>query len=184
MMTTSTKQNFFKVAIFLLIGLFFVPAIASAFRNGPGKSDRGTGMHGRCMQGTSFQIWNNPQMVEELGLSEEQIGKIKEADFAMKETHLELRSQLNRLDLEMEKAFAEKTVDDSKVLELGNKMSEIRSRLFIDRIESRLKMKNILNPEQLAKVGTFQAGFCENGGRFGRHDKRARGNWQNDMTQP
>jgi hypothetical protein len=29
----------------------------------------------------------------------------KNADFAMKEKHLELRSQLNRLNLEMEKVF-------------------------------------------------------------------------------
>jgi Spy/CpxP family protein refolding chaperone len=181
MMTTAIKQNFVRVAIFLLIGIFFVPAIASAYRQGPGKSERGMGMHGKKMQWTSFHIWNNPKIVEELGLSDEQIGELKEADFTMKEKHLELRSQLNRLNLEMEKVFSEKTVDEPKVLELANKMSEVRSKLFMDRIESKLKMTKILTGEQLMKLETLQPGPCEDRGKFGKYDKSGKGHWKKDI---
>jgi len=183
MMTTSIKQNFFRVAIFLLIGIFFVPAIASAFRHGDGKSERGMGMNMQTMQWTPFHVWNNPKTVEELGLSDEQVGKLKEADFSMKENHLELRAQLNQLNLEMEKAFSEKATNDSQVLELANKMNEIRSRLFMDRVESRLKMTKILTAEQLEKLETLQPGPWEGRGKFGNCDKRGKGNWKNDTTQ-
>jgi hypothetical protein len=39
------------------------------------------GMHGQKMQWTFFHIWNNPKIVEELGLSDEQVGKLKECRF-------------------------------------------------------------------------------------------------------
>jgi Spy/CpxP family protein refolding chaperone len=183
MMTTSIKQNFFKGAIFLLIGIFFVPAIASAFRHGDGKSERGMGMQMQTMQWTPFHVWNNPKTAEELGLSDEQVGKLKEADFSMKENHLELRAQLNRLNLEMEEAFSEKAINDSQVLELANKMNEIRNQLFMDRVESRLKMTKILTPEQLEKLEAIQPGPYEGRGKFGNCDKRGKGNWKNDTTQ-
>jgi Spy/CpxP family protein refolding chaperone len=168
MMKTSIKENFFRTAIFLLIGFFLVPTVAFAFRGGPGKSERGMGMHMKGMQGSSFCIWNNPQIVEDLELTDEQIDKLKEADFAMKENHLELRSQLNRLNLEMQKAFSEETVNDPEVLELANKMAEIRSKLFMDRVEARLKMTKILTDDQFKKMQTLQQRNPENCPRFGK----------------
>ncbi|MCU0614947.1 MAG: Spy/CpxP family protein refolding chaperone [Desulfobacterales bacterium] len=183
MMTTSVKQNLFRVAILLLIGIFLVPAIASAFRNGDRNCEKGMGMHGKGMQWESYHMWDNPKVVEELGLTDEQVGELKEADLAMKENHMELRSQLNELNLEMDIAFSEKTVDDSKVIELANKISEIRNQLFMDRVESRLKMTKILTAEQLEKLETLQPGPCEGRGKFGKYDKRCKDNWKNDTTR-
>jgi Spy/CpxP family protein refolding chaperone len=181
MMRTSIKQNFFRIALFLLIGIFLVPAIASAFKGGPCKSERRMGMHMQEMQWTSFRIWNNAKIVEELELTDEQIGKLKEADFAMKENHLELRSQLNRLDLEMEKAFSEGTVNDSKVLELANKMAEIRSKLLMDRVEARLKMTKILTEDQFKKLEILQERNPENCPNFGKFGGGGRNRQKNMM---
>jgi Spy/CpxP family protein refolding chaperone len=183
MMKASIKQNFFSIAIFLLIGIFLVPAIASAFRGGPGKSERGMGMHMQGMQWTSFRIWNNAKIVEELELTDEQIGKLKEADFAMKENHLELRSQLNRLNLEMEKAFSEETINDSEVIESANKMAELRNKLFMDRVEARLKMTKILTDDQYQKLETLQERNPENCRKFGKFGGDGR-NRQKNMMQP
>jgi Spy/CpxP family protein refolding chaperone len=174
MMNTFIKQNFFRIAVFLLVGFFLVPAVASAFRGGPGKSERGMGMSMKGMQGGPFFIWNNAKIVEELELTDEQIGKLKEANFAMKEKHLELRSQLNRLNLEMQKAFSEKTINDPEVLESANKMAEIRSKLFTDRVDARLKMTKILTDDQYKKLETLQQRNPENCPRFG---KFGRGGW-------
>ncbi len=183
MMTTSIKKNILRGSIFLLIGIFLIPAMASAFRQGPGKPERGIGMPMKTMQWSSFKIWNNPKLVEDLGLSDDQISKLKDADFAMKEKHIELRSQLNRLSLDMERAFAEQVVNDSEVLELANKMSEIRNQLFMDRVETGLKMKKILTDEQFEKLASMQFRSWEDRKRFGKYEKRGRGYWQKDMIQ-
>jgi Spy/CpxP family protein refolding chaperone len=184
MMTTSIKKNFVGAAIFLLIGIFFLPTIASAFRQGPAKSERGMGMHMKGRQWTSFHIWNNPQIVEELGLSDEQIGQLKDADFVMKENHLELRSQLNQLNLEMEKAFLENPVDDIQVRGVAEKMSEIRNELFMDRLESRLKMTKILTDEQFEKLNALQIKNPENRREFGKFGGRAWQKCPRNTTQP
>lgn len=183
MMTKSNKQNFMMLAIFLLIGFFLIPSIASAYRQGPGKAERGMGMHMDGMYWASFHVWSDPKTIEELGLSDEQVAQLKEADFAMKENHLELRSQLDQVSLEMEKAFSEKPVNDAMVIELANKMSEIRSKLFLDRVESRLKMTKILSEEQLEKLQTLQPRPCEYGRKCGKYDKPCQREWNKDTPQ-
>lgn len=184
MKATSNKQSFIKIAAVFLIGIFFIPAIAGAFRQGPGKYERGMGMYrDDGMYWASFHVWNNPKMVEELGLTDEQITELKESDFAMKESHMELRSQLNQLSLAMEKAFTEKPVNDAQVIELANKMSEIRNNLFMDRIESRLKMTRILTEEQLEKLQALKPAACEDGRKSGKYDRPGRGDWKKDMGQ-
>jgi Spy/CpxP family protein refolding chaperone len=184
MMATLIKKNFVRAGILFLIGIFFLPSIASAFRQGYGKSERGMGrMHMDEMQGPSLQIWKNPQIVEKLGLSEEQIDNLKEAEFSMKENHLELRSQLNELNLEMEQAFSEKPVDDTKVLELAKKMSELRNELFMDRIESRMKMTEILTDEQFEQLMALKIKDPENRGNFGKFGGRAWEDCPRNSTQ-
>jgi Spy/CpxP family protein refolding chaperone len=174
MMATSIKKNLVRAGILLLIGIFFLPSIASAFRQGYGKSEKGMGrMHMRAMQWPSFHIWNNPEIVEKLDLSDEQINELKEADFSMKENHLEFRSQLHELNLEMEKAYLEKPVDEPKVLKIANKMSEIRNDMFMDRIESRLKMTNILTDEQFEQLNALKVRNPENRRDFGKFGGRA-----------
>jgi Spy/CpxP family protein refolding chaperone len=98
----------------------------------------------------------------------------------MKENHLELRSQLNRLNLELQKAFSEETVNDPEVLEMANKMAEIRSKMFMDRIEARLKMTKILTGDQYKKLETLQQGNPENCPKFGKFGGSGR-NWQKNM---
>ena len=183
MMSPSGKQNFFRLAIFLLVGIFFIPAMASAFRQGPGKYERGLGMPMKMMQWSSFHIWNNPEVVDKLALSDDQVAKLKEADFAMRETHLELRSDLNRLNLEMERAFSEKAVNNAEILELANKMADIRNKLFMDRIESRLKMTEILTDEQLEKLESLRPRPWEDRRKSGKFDGEYKRGWKKDMIQ-
>ena len=97
-------------------------------------------------------IWQNPQMVQKLELTEAQIKRLRDADFTSREKRLELKAQLDRLDLQMEKAFSADTVDQKTVLELAGKISDVRGRLFTHRIESRLVMGKILNADQMNKL--------------------------------
>jgi Spy/CpxP family protein refolding chaperone len=53
-------------------------------------------------------------------------------------------------------------------------MNEVRSKLFMDRVESRLKMTKILTAEQLEKLEALQPGPYEDRGKFGNCDKRAK----------
>ncbi len=97
-------------------------------------------------------IWQDPGMIQKLDLSEAQVQKLRDADFASREQRLELKARLYRLELQMEKAFSDDTVDQKTILKLAEKITEVRGGLFIQNIESRLAVGKILNAEQMDKL--------------------------------
>ena len=115
-------------------------------------------------------IWQDPEMVQKLELTEAQINKLREAYFTSREKHLDLKAQHDRLDLQMEKAFSADAVDQEAVLELAEKIAAVRGNLFIQRIESRLTLGRILNADQMKKLKQqlWQKKKC---GKPGRKDR-------------
>ncbi len=115
-------------------------------------------------------VWRDPEMVQKLELTEAQINKLREAYFTSREKQLELKAQLDRLDLRMEKAFSADAVDQEAALELAEKIAAARGNLFIHRIESRLTLGKILNADQMKKLKQqlWQKKKC---GKPGRKDR-------------
>ena len=97
-------------------------------------------------------IWRDPEMIRKLELTEAQINKLREVDFTSREKRLELKAQRDRLELQMEKAFSEDTVEQKTVLKLAEKISAVRGDLFLQRIESRLAVGKILSADQMKKL--------------------------------
>jgi Spy/CpxP family protein refolding chaperone len=123
-----------------------------------------------------FGIWQDPEMVQKLELSEEQVQKLRDADFTSREKHVELKARLDRLHLEMDRAFSAETVDQEAVLQLAEKIADARGSLFIQNIESRLAMERILNADQMNKLKQqlWQKKKCDSKtGWKGRHSNHA-----------
>jgi Spy/CpxP family protein refolding chaperone len=95
-------------------------------------------------------------MVQKLGLTGEQVKGLREADFAHREKHLQLKSKLDGLHLEMEKLFSADPVDESDILQLAQKISDLKGKLFVRRIESRLAVGKLLTADQLKKLKRFE----------------------------
>jgi Spy/CpxP family protein refolding chaperone len=95
-------------------------------------------------------------MVQELNLTESQIEKISENTFASKEKSLKLKSQLDSLHLQMEKAFSDDPKSSKKIISLAKKISDIRGQLFVHRIESHLAALQVLTEDQLSKLPTHR----------------------------
>jgi Spy/CpxP family protein refolding chaperone len=165
----------------MLIGIFVVPSLAWAYRHGPGKWERGMGSCMMSMRGTGFCVWNNPEMIEKLNLTDEQLNHLKEADFALRKNFLEKRSQMNHFKLEMQRAFAQENINDSEILELGKKMAGIQSEMFMNRVESRLELKNILTDEQFKMLESTPMGKFERDSGFGKYHGKMKGHWKRDM---
>ena len=119
MKTLSVKRNGTRLAIVLLIGIFLAPALASAGHGRHGKGGEGYGM-GMGRGGgpwSVLSIWQKPDAVEELGLTGEQVARLKEADFASRERALDIRSRMEILELEMEKALSADVLNETQVRE-------------------------------------------------------------------
>ena len=113
--------------VVLLITVCFIPAMAGAFAPGDGKHDKGFDRKDRHRP--ALGIWRDPQMVQKLGLTAEQVKQVRDADFTFREKKLELKAQLDSLRLQMDKAFSDDVVDDTAVLSLAEKVSDVKGKI-------------------------------------------------------
>jgi Spy/CpxP family protein refolding chaperone len=147
----------------VLLAAALVPSIAEARRGGCNKGG-GQGMGMNCDmkggKGAAFGVWQNPQAVQDLGLSAEQVKKLKDAEFASREKQLPLMNDLGGLRLKMDQAFAAEPVDEKAVLELTEKISAVKSKLAVQRAEDQLALGKILTPEQMDKMKTMRGMGC------------------------
>jgi Spy/CpxP family protein refolding chaperone len=140
--------------IVLLITICCIPTLALA--GTPGNQHRqGKGVEMKGHHGPSLGIWRNPQMVEKLALTENQVKQIKDIDFTFREKHLVLKAQLDSVHLQLDKAFSTDRVDDTAVLEIAQAVSDVESKLFVQNVESRLALGKILTADQIKKMSLY-----------------------------
>jgi len=133
-----------------LIAICFIPAMAGAFAPGEGRQE--SGFHGEGHHRPALGIWRDSQMVQKLGLTEDQVKQIRDADFTFREKHLALKAQLDGLRLQMDKAFSQDVVDDTAVLKTAQAISDVEGKLFVKKIETLLTLGKILNADQIRKL--------------------------------
>jgi Spy/CpxP family protein refolding chaperone len=150
----------------LLITLCFMPAIAGAYAPGEGRQARG--FHGKGHHRSALSIWQDPQMVQNLNITTEQVKQLRDADFSFREKCLALKAQLDGFRLKMDKAFSDERVDETAVLKMAQKMSDVKGKLFIHKIEARLAVGKILNADQIEKLKLYDMHPKRNGQRQGR----------------
>jgi len=137
----------------LLITVCFIPAMAGASSPGDQRQDKGFNMKGHHR--SAMGIWRNTQIVQKLGLTSEQVKKVRDADFAFCEKSLVLKAQLDSFRLQMDKSFSNDVVDDTAVLSLAQKISDVEGKLFVQKVESRLALGKILNADQIKKLKLY-----------------------------
>jgi Spy/CpxP family protein refolding chaperone len=149
-MNSKLSKKFGTGVMVLLITVCFIPAMAGAFAAGDGRQDKGFDRkdHHRPALG----IWRNPQMVQELELTTEQVKQLRDADFTFREKRLALKAQLDSLRLQIDKAFSDDIVDNAAILSLAEKISDVKGKMFVQKIEARLAVGKLLNADQIKKL--------------------------------
>lgn len=138
----------------LLITICFVPAMAGAFAQGNGES--GKGFQGKGQHRSPLGIWRNSQMIEKLQLTDQQVDQLRDLDFAHREKQQALKAQLASLRLEMDKAFTEDNVDKASVHQTAEKMADVKGSMFVEKIDSRLALEEMLTADQVAKLKQYR----------------------------
>ena len=113
-MNSKLSKKFGTGVMVLLITVCFIPAIAGAFASEGGKHDKGFDRKDRHRP--ALGIWRDPQMVQKLELTAEQVKQVRNVDFNFREKRLGLKAQLDSLRLQMDRAFTEDVIDDTAVL--------------------------------------------------------------------
>jgi len=149
-MNSKLSKKFGTGVIILLTTVCFIPAIAGAFSPGDGR--QGKAFDRKDHHRSALGVWRDPQIVQELELTKEQVKQLRDADFTFREACLVLRAQLDNLHLKLDKVFSDDILDNAAVLSLAEKISDVKGKLFIKDIESRLAIGKLMNAEQIEKL--------------------------------
>jgi Spy/CpxP family protein refolding chaperone len=161
-----------KITTAILAGLLtasLIPMTANACRRGGGQG-QGSGCAMKGGQngkhfGGALGVWRNAQAVKDLGLSDDQVKKLKDADFAAREKYQTLRAEMDSLRLKMDQEFSEDKVNDDAVRELSKQVAAVKGKMIEQRTETRLIIRNLLTQEQLDKMGSRRGqGFGKRNG--------------------
>jgi Spy/CpxP family protein refolding chaperone len=129
------------------------PAGPPAFSTGHEQFGRGDVHRG---PGPGFGAWRG--IVSYLGLSQEQVTKMRELRSRFRnETH-DLRYDLAVKRLEMRKLFTDPKVDDATLLAKQKEVSSLRQKLMDTRAQMMIEGRKILTPEQIQKLDRMPMG--------------------------
>lgn len=146
-----------KGMVVFLIVLFAVPVVSMA--KGQGRFGHERGFDGPMGLMTPPGLWRSPQVIEELGLTDAQIEKIKEIEFDIKEQRLELGTQIRKEHLEMEKLMSADDLNESAIVKQAKKISDLKGKALVQMIENQLKVRSLLNDDQQKKLKSLKTQF-------------------------
>lgn len=152
------KKGLLSFMIFMILWLVFlqVPVIGLAqsgpsFQSGPGGTNRPQNFQQR-----------GREMLEELGLTEEQKQKIKELQGGFQESSGNKRDAMRALHEKMKNAM-EGSASDEELMNLHEEMQKAQWDVKTDHFKQMLKIRGVLTPEQRKKFKGFGAPKGQNG---------------------
>jgi len=100
-------------------------------------------------------FWERPEIVEDLGITEEQVVELKTQWYESARVRSAIRARLEIVELELEQLMDGGDPDEEAVLTKVREVAEVRAELFQNHVMEQLALKKILTPEQERKLGVW-----------------------------
>jgi len=107
-------------------------------------------------QGNQGRWWNNPKMVDELKLTDEQRKSMDEIFYQHREKLVDLRGAVEKAELEMEPLMRDDQPNEAKILAQIDKVAQARAELEKANARFLMDLRNKLTPEQWKQVQTIR----------------------------
>jgi len=171
------------MAVRLGLAIGVVLMAGSALAQGPMGGGAGMGMGHRPpmerafgAQGDHGRWWNNPRVVEQLKLTDEQRKAMDGILLEHREKLIDLRGTLQKVELELEPLVKDDQPNEGKILSQIDKVAQARAELEKANARFLLAIRGKLTPEQWKQVQVFRAGGGqENRGAWGRDGQGGQG---------
>ncbi len=111
-------------------------------------------------------------LADELALTEEQLTKIQEKQFATAKTAIDTRSKIQVAELELRKLMHDKAADETKIKNKIKEIGALKTELRLNLVEGRLAVKKVLTDEQLEKLQSIRKDRAKN--RMNRRGRQFR----------
>jgi Spy/CpxP family protein refolding chaperone len=134
-----------------------------------GKRRGGPGHHGRGHDGPGFgggmghggPDFLNPRVLNALGLSEDQQKKVKEQALAMKKKKIQLQSEKQILELDLQNILSTAPVKEAEAIKIAEKIADVDRKALLLRVETMGRFLAGLTPEQHRKMMEHQSEMRE-----------------------
>ena len=176
-MKTKSAANPSIWIVLCVIAALALPATALAFHHGPGDDgfrNHGFGKSGGMRHG-ACGLWQNQKMVDALELSDAQVAKLREADFAMRAKAIDIHAERQRLELKLQQAFTADPLNDAQIMDLARQLADVNGQKTMQRVESRLALHKILTADQLKKLQALHQERFQNQGKGKKGSGKQRG---------
>ncbi len=92
--------------------------------------------------------WTNKRIINQLNLTAEQQSRIETIWTQSRRTLIDLQAELQKRQLDLEELFNKDAVDEGAALEALDKWERARAALDHDTLQMRIRIKNLLSPDQ------------------------------------
>lgn len=97
-------------------------------------------------------IWHDARWVKDLGLTDEQVTQLKEADYLLREKKIQLQAQLSQEELSLEKAIGATPIEETTIVPLARKIADLRGQVYLLEVETTLRIRKLFTTEQLMQL--------------------------------
>jgi len=100
----------------------------------------------------SGKWWYNPQIQKNLNLSQNEIGKLDKLFANSRRKLIQLKSEVEREQFELDQLLSKKKVDDAKVKKQFQKLEQARKELANERLDFVIGVRNILGADRFQQL--------------------------------
>lgn len=146
-------KNKTKILILgFLVAILLIPTATLAQKGKGNKSNYGNSK----MTGIALgQIWKNPALISQLGLTDDQVEKLRQISFDYREKGITLRSDIQKTELELEKAMTKRPVDLAATKKIASRLGDLKKTRFMQFIDHHLAVYSLLTKEQQIKLDQY-----------------------------
>lgn len=98
------------------------------------------------------RMLNNPEIMEKLGISEENARKIQEELKKIQEESHGLRTEMEKLGMEQAKAMTAKELDEGRLMSLVDELGRVRTELAKIQIRKMILLRQNIDPEKMEAI--------------------------------
>ncbi|MBW2690652.1 MAG: hypothetical protein JRC99_12060 [Deltaproteobacteria bacterium] len=148
-------------------------------------------MRSRAEEGMITRVLNDPKMIKEVGLTDEQVTTLKDTMFKQQLEEVDLRAAHQKAGLEQAWLMTQKTVDEKAVYAVVDRIGEITTKIAKMRVSRLLLIKKTITDEQREKMLEVRMQHMRRGrskpnksqGGNSKKNKRWKGNKKSGKTK-
>lgn len=102
------------------------------------------------------RLWKNKELIKNIGISKEQVGKIKDLSITTEKKLIKVRADIELKEIDLREVLDEDKPNEGKAEGLIKGIMKLKTDARILKTKQMIDMKKILTPEQLEKLQQFK----------------------------